>query len=426
MVDSIFFPFKVFVQCLTLVVLSGCSAVYYRMDHSLSEAKDLLTYDASESGKIYDGKGNLIGEYAVERSASFTLADLPPHVPQAFLSAEDKLFYEHEGVDLASFGGAIIGNYIRAQRGQRLAGGSTITMQVAKNLMLSNVQGVERKVAEIIQSLKLETLADKDRILEIYLNDVFFGERTKGLAAAANAYFAKPPQELTIAEAATLAAMPKSPVQFNPYRFPEASKERRDWIIGQMQENGHISDAEARHAQTMPLNLKRGVFDRTITHPYFTEEVRRSLDRVLGNEGFTQSGFRVEASMQPDLQVLAEETLRNGLIAYDRRYGWRGALGHIRDFTDPLRLAEQGDQEQRPVFGSGGSKTFASSISGRDFSLGPNHLLAFEDIEKPTALGNWDLALVVSLDRNAAGIRLQDGRLGQIPLSVLIPTNSYL
>ena len=411
--------------CLAYMVLAGCSAVYYRMGDSLSEVEDLLAYDTSESGKVYDTEGSLIGEYAIERSTSFTLDDLPTHVPQAFLAAEDKLFYNHDGVDLTSLAGAVIGNYARAQSGERLAGASTITMQVAKNLMLSNVDGIERKIAEIVQSLTLETITDKDRILEIYLADVFFGERTKGIAAAANVYFAKTPQELTIAEAATLAAMPKSPVQFNPYRFPDASKERRDWVIGQMLANEYISEAEAQDAVESPIVLKRGNFDRTIEHPYFTDEVRRSLDKVLGVGGFSQSGYRVEASLTPDLQILAEQTLRDGLVAYDRRYGWRGALGHISEFTGDVPATQEtapvggGVNAERPAFASGGTKAFLPSIGGSDFPLGPEHVLAFEDIDPPAALHAWQLAMVTALDDSVAGIRLQDGTLGQISLSSL-------
>ena len=198
------------------LIVSGCTGVYYRMGNSLGDVENLLSYDVANSAKIFDVNENLIGDYAIERAGDFTFADLPPHVTQAFLSAEDKLFYDHAGIDAASLVGAVIGNYSRFQRGHRLAGASTITMQVSKNLLLSNVRGIERKVGEVIQSLTLETISNKDHILEVYLNDVFFGERSKGISAAANAYFAKSPQDLTVAEAATLAALPKSPRLFNP------------------------------------------------------------------------------------------------------------------------------------------------------------------------------------------------------------------
>ena len=170
-------------------------------------------------------------------------------------------------------------------------------MQVAKNLLISDVRGVERKIAEVIQSLTLEALLPKDRILDIYLSHVFFGERSRGIAAASQTYFAKSPQDLSVAEAALLASLPKSPVQFNPYRFPEAALERRNWVIGQMQKNGYITQAEAQTAQNEPIKLKRGEFERTISYPYFTDEVRRSLDRVLGEGELCP--FRISCGFQP-------------------------------------------------------------------------------------------------------------------------------
>lgn len=391
----------------TVQILTGCSAVYYRMGGSLTPVDELLSYDTSQSGKVFSADGTLVGDYAVERSDGFKVTDLPPHVKNAFLAAEDKLFFEHDGVDLQSLIGAVIGNFTRAREGRRLAGASTITMQVAKNLMLSDVNGLERKFAEVVQSLQLESLSPKDRILEIYLSDVFFGERSKGLAAAANAYFAKSAVDLTIAEAAMLAALPKSPVQFNPYRFPEEALDRRNWIISQMLENEYISEEEAEIALAEKIVLKRGEFDRNITFPYFTNEVRRSLDAVLGDGGFAQSGYSVVSTMDPGMQAQAEQTLRDGLIAYDRRHGWRGALGHITDFL--------GDQDQEALaFGYGGTPATAPTRGDADFRLTPLHQLAFNQIDPPSSLHDWTLGMVTSIDTDVASFRMQDERVGQI------------
>src|SRR5205823_8730764 len=258
-------------------------------------------------------------------------------VIKAFLAAEDKNFYSHPGVDFEAMIRAGLMDVVRHFAGRRPVGASTITQQVAKNFLVGNELSVQRKIREALLSLKMEKVLSKERILELYLNEIYLGGGAYGVAAAALNYFNKSLGELTVEETAFLAALPKAPNNYNPQRFPEAAKERRDWVISRMVEDGYISADAAAAAAAVPLVTHRREEAQAIAAPYFAEEVRRELIARYGEKGLYEDGFSVRTSLDPALQIIADKALRDGLVNYDRRHGWRGPLTHIAGSPQELR-----------------------------------------------------------------------------------------
>lgn len=265
---------------------------------------------------------------------------IPDHVKEAFLSAEDKNFYNHPGVDISGLGRAILNNIQNLGSGRRPEGASTITQQVAKNFLLSSDQTIDRKIKEAILSFRIEQAYSKDKILEFYINEIFFGLNSYGIAAAALTYFNKSVTELNIAEAAYLAALPKGPSNYNPFRRTEAAIARRNWVIDRMAENHYISSVKAEDAKKMPLNISRrypGV--HLFASEYFSEEVRRQIINRYGEKALYEGGLSVRTSLDPHLQIYARKSLQSGLIDYDQRRGFRGPVAHISikdDWGKPL------------------------------------------------------------------------------------------
>ncbi|KIC43026.1 penicillin-binding protein [Ruegeria sp. ANG-R] len=303
-------------------------AVFWMYGRDLPSHESLAQYKPPTISRIYSGEGQLIDEFAQERRLFTPSEEIPDLVKQAFISAEDKNFYTHQGYDPRG----IIAAGVEAVRskGENVRGASTITQQVMKNFLLSGDRRAERKIKEIILATRLEDTLDKEQILELYMNEIFLGQNSYGVTAAAQTYFNKTLQELAPHEAAMLAAMPKAPSDYHPVRQKERLLNRRNYVLREMQQNGYIDQATYEAEVEMPLrSVQNGDFEsfRTALPPrdYFTDEIRRQLSEDFGEGEFFTGGFTVRASVDEEMQVEAAKALRTALQKYDRSRGkWRG------------------------------------------------------------------------------------------------------
>ncbi len=317
--------------CVLFLVVAAAVGVYLAgVSKDLPDYEVLNAYEPPVATRVHADNGALMVEYARERRLFLPIQAVPDRVKAAFLSAEDKNFYNHPGIDPAGLARAMVNNFQNLGSGRRPEGASTITQQVAKNFLLSNDQTIDRKVKEAILSFRIEQTYSKDKILELYLNEIFFGLNSYGIAGAALTYFGKAVTELTIAEAAYLAALPKGPNNYHPFRKEKAAIERRNWVIDRMVENGYVTQEDAEEAKQQPLGVQQR---RTGTHlfasDYFAEEVRRQLMEKYGDDALYEGGLSVRTSLDPKLQVLAREALQNGLVQYDERRGFHGPVDQI-------------------------------------------------------------------------------------------------
>jgi penicillin-binding protein 1A len=313
-------------------VLAGITVWYFGRD--LPDYKQLASYQPPIVSSVYAGDGRLLAQYATEKRIFVPVSAMTHLVTNAFVAAEDKDFYTHPGINFLSIARAALTDLTRLRENRRPVGASTITQQVAKNFLLGNEISLKRKIKEALVALRMEQVLSKQRILELYLNEIYLGRGSYGVAAASLTYFNKPLDQLDIAEAAFLAALPKAPNSYNPDRYPEAAKDRRDWVIDRMAEDGFITEAQAKTAKAEPLVVvKRSVSD-TARAPYFAEEVRRTLVARYGEKALYQGGLTVRTSLNPKLQAEANVALRHGLITYDRRHGWRGPVDHLKPGGD--------------------------------------------------------------------------------------------
>jgi penicillin-binding protein 1A len=347
----------------------------------LPDHQQLLTYQPASGTRLYAGDGSFMAEFATEHRIITPFKEIPPLVVHAFLAAEDRDFYNHNGVNPLAVLRAGFADVVRYGRGQRPLGASTITQQLVRHFLLTNEVSVSRKVKEALLAYRIENQLSKDRILEIYLNEIYFGSGAYGVAAAAETYFGKSLNDLTPAQAAFLAALPKAPSNYNPARHPEAAKARRDWVLDGMADEGWITAAAAATAKTQPLDA----LPRAQTEPgqagYFSEEVRRELVDRFGEKMVYEGGLTVRTSYVPAYQAMAEKGFHNGLVEYDRRHGWRGPVEH-----EPSAAAAQ---------------------------------TAIAALPDPAAMTSWRLAAVTSVDNGGANIALKGGGSGRIPLSEL-------
>lgn len=320
-----------------LAGIAGVAFIAYMINHysqGLPDYSQLKEYEPPIVSRIYAGDGRLLAEYAQERRVFIPIEIIPDHVKNAFISAEDKNFYEHKGVDFFAVARAVVINLKNRGSGRRLVGASTITQQVAKNFLLTNEVSYERKIKEAILAFRMEKALSKDQLLELYMNEIYLGQRAYGVAAAALTYFDKSLEDLSIAEAAYLAALPKAPNNYHPVRQHDAALARRNWVIGRMEEDGHITEGQAELAKASPLMMKEGDDSGIVSAPYFAEEVRREIVKKYGEDSLYKGGLAVRTSINPQLQELASQALREGLIAYDRRHGYRGPVTKIEEFDD--------------------------------------------------------------------------------------------
>jgi penicillin-binding protein 1A len=371
---------------LGLVGAMGALSVLYYFGRGLPDYAQLAKYEPPVVSRFYASDGRLFAEYATQKRIFVPIEAIPKRVIQTFLAAEDKNFYEHPGLDFFGILRAALVNLGQMGTNKRPKGASTITQQVAKNLLLSSISthaSYERKIKEAILAFRIENALSKDRILELYLNEIFLGAGSYGVAAAALNYFNKSLEELTIGEVAFLAGLPKAPSKYSPKHNYEAAKARRDWVITRMYEEGVITREEALSAKSEPLELKRPNPTHVVKADYFAEEVRRHVIAKYGETPLYQGGLTIRTTLDPRLQRIADWTLRKGLITYDRRHGWRGPLHHV----------------------------ILSDTSPETW------LAALAEIATPPGIGRWQLAIVLKVSDDGAKIGLKSGVIGNIPFS---------
>ena len=326
------FMFGTFVLAF-LAASAGAGFLIWQASRDLPDYESLANYEPPVMTRIHAHDGSLIAEFARERRIFVPINMIPKRVLGAFLSAEDHRFYEHGGLDLQGIARAVFAAVEAKLRGsnRRAQGASTITQQVAKNFLLTNERSIQRKIKEAILAIRIESAYSKDKILELYLNEIYLGMNSYGVGAAGLTYFNKELKDLDIEEAAYLAALPKAPNNYHPFRQKQKATERRDWIIGQMAENGYITREEAEAARKKPLTVNiRPTGAHISTAEFFAEEVRRTLLSRYGEDKLYGGGLSVRTTLDPHLQQIAKSALTAGLVRFDRRRsGWRGPVAKI-------------------------------------------------------------------------------------------------
>ena len=363
--------------------------VFWMYSADLPNHEQLAQYTPPTISRIYSGEGALIDEFAQERRLYATSDEIPEVVKAAFISAEDKNFYTHSGYDARGIAAAAYEAV--ATRGQTVRGASTITQQVMKNFLLSGDRTGERKIKEIILATRIEETLSKDEILELYLNEIFLGQNSYGVTAAAQTYFNKTLDELDLHEAAFLAALPQAPSNYHPVRAHDRVLARRNWVLGQMLENGYITQEEHDAARAEPLHTVQGgevpSFRASLPpRDYFTDEIRRQLSDSFGEEEFFGGGLSIRATVEPDLQKSAARALRRGLEQYDRNQGvWRG--------TDQIIPEEE----------LGSEESWRAALASANV---------------PRDIDGWHAAVVLSTEGDSARIGIEDiDEPGTIPAS---------
>ena len=360
---------------------AGAAAALYafqRYGHDLPDHRMLAGYEPPVATRIYAADGSPLAEFATQKRAFVPIEAIPLLLRQAFLAAEDRSFYSHFGIDPVGILRASVANVRAIGQGRRLQGASTITQQVAKNFLLTGEVSWERKIREAILALRIEGALDKDRIFELYLNEIYLGFGSYGVAAAALNYFDKALDELTLAEAAYLAALPKAPNNYHPTKRHRAAIERRNWVIARMAEEGFVGEDEAAAARAEGLVPAGSSSRQWASAAYAVEEIRREIVDRYGGRALYEGGLHVRATVDPRLQDAARRALREGLSRYDRRHGWRG----------PLAAVTLGDD-------------WAQVLGGLDL---------------PGDLAPWRPAVVLGMNEAAAVIGFADGSTGLILL----------
>jgi penicillin-binding protein 1A len=377
---KLFLGFAILMLVALVAVGGGVYYIFHRYGSDLPDYHQLADYAPPTVTRVHAGDGRLLAEYATEKRVFVPINAIPRRVINAFLAAEDKSFYEHSGVDFRSVFRAAITNLVNLGSDRRPVGASTITQQVAKNFLLSGELSYERKIREAILAFRIEKAFTKDQILELYLNEIYLGVGSYGVAAAALNYFNKSLDELTIGEAAFLGALPKAPNNYNPMRYHKAAVERRNWVIKRMLEDGRITQEEADSALAETLVVRDRSAAEVAEADYFAEDVRRQLVGLFGEQSLYNGGLSVRTTLDPDLEVIADQALQEGLIAYDRRHGWRGPVAHI----DPT------------------TSEWASALGALDIVGGRD---------------TWRLALVGTVGKTSVQVGFADGTRGIVPFA---------
>ncbi len=368
---------------LLAVMVSVGLFIFVRYGQDLPKYDHLTDYEPPMMSRLYTSDAQLLQEYATERRLFVPFHQIPDLVKKAFMAAEDRHFYYHFGIDIIGTFRAFLTNTLSNSWNNRPSGASTITQQVAKNFLVGNERSFDRKIKEAILAMRLEYTLPKDRIFELYLNQIYMGSGTYGVAAAALVYFDKELDELTVDEAAFLAALPKAPTTLTKTEDVSRAKARRDWVIDRMLQEDMIGLDEAEEAKNQSLSFKR-YREKPVKADYFTDAVRRELLQKIGNTSIKQGGLTVRTTMNVTLQEQAEKSLKKGLIAYDRRHGWRGAFTKIS--LDPK-------QKNQPWQAD------------------------LKKIQKPTGSGDWEHVVILDLEATQAKIGFSNGATGYLPLS---------
>ena len=319
---------NILIISLSFILLLGILifSILWSYSSNIPDYKFLKNYKPPVSSKVYSGDGQLVADFSSEKRIFVPFNSIPKNVINSFLSAEDKNFFSHPGVDAKGVLRAIVNNIFNIISSKRLEGASTITQQVAKNFLLSNEISLNRKIKEAILAFRIERALSKERILELYLNQIYLGSGAYGVAAASLEYFDKSIKDLNYTESALLAALPKAPSKYNPYRNIELAKFRRNLVLKNLLENKYIDKKEYDKLVIEKINLKKSEKIYLEDAQYYIEDIRKSIiDRLTYDKVYNQ-GFNINTPINLEFQRVATETLRNGLISYDKRKGWRGAL----------------------------------------------------------------------------------------------------
>ena len=352
----------------------------WAFSNNLPDYKYLKNYKAPVSSKIYSGNGELIQDFSSERRIFIPYNSIPKIVINSFLSAEDKNFFDHPGIDAKGVLRAIIKNISNIINSKRLEGASTITQQVAKNFLLSNEVSLKRKLKEAILAFRIERSLSKERILELYLNQIYLGQGSYGIAAASLEYFDKSIDELNYEEAALLAALPKAPSRYNPYKNKKIAKFRRDLVLKNLFENKYIDENIFNELKNKDINLKKRKKIFLEDSRYYVEEVRKDIINQLGYDKVYKDGLNIKTPLSLNLQEIASNVLRNGIENYDRRNGWRGSIKNI-------------------------------NLSNKNWQS-----ILKNNLEKKIG---WKLARIIRVDGNVLKIETEEDKIGEINLSRL-------
>jgi len=319
------------ISIISLVIISSLFiSILWKYSPDLPSYNKILEYKPDLASRLYSSDGILLKSYHREERIFVPIERIPSNLINAFLASEDKKFYSHIGIDLIAIIRAGIVNIISIFNDQKLIGASTITQQVVKNLLLTNEVSFERKIKEILLSIRVENILSKNQILELYLNDIYLGFRSYGVAAASLNYFNKSIHELELHEVAFLASLPKAPNNYNPIKYYENAIKRRNWVIDRMYENGFINASDLIH-KNKPITVLERTKKIYSDADYFYEEIRKYLYSAYGKEKLFSEGLIVKTSIDTNLQSIADQSLVNGLLKYDKRHGWRGALINLND-----------------------------------------------------------------------------------------------
>ena len=327
MLKFINFSLKFVIIFFTAVVFFTFSTLWY-FSIGLPDYKKLSNYQPPISSRVYSEDSKLIAEYALEKRLFIPYESIPDKVINAFLSAEDKNFFSHPGVDAKGILRAIIKNIKNISQNKRLEGASTITQQIAKNFLLTNEVSIKRKIKEAILAFRIERAYTKERILELYLNQIYLGQGTYGIAAASLEYFDKSIKELDYSEAALLAALPKAPSKYNPYKYPDIAKFRRNLVLENLEDNNFITKNQLENFKNSKLKLKKRKIEILNEANSYTEEVRKTVKNIYGFEKLYSQGLSVSTPLKINYQIQALKSLRKGIEDYDRRQGWRGSIAN--------------------------------------------------------------------------------------------------
>lgn len=382
---------KAFIRIFSLVLLLTIAgslvilALLYYVNKSLPDHTTLKNYNPPVLSRIFASDGRLIGEHAQEKRIFVPYEYIPRKVIHAFLAAEDQNFFYHHGIDIISIIRAAITNVLSS--GKRPGGASTITQQVARNFFLTNEVSLMRKLKEAILAIRIEQVLSKERIIEIYLNQIFLGNRSYGVAAAALRYFNKSLENLTIPEIAFLAGLPKAPSTYNPLRNPQQAVVRRNWVIERLWKTGMITEDENKLYSSYPIELAKRDETEIVHADYFQETVRRELLDTIGEEEFYGGGLFIKTSLDTRLQNICNEVFSKALLELDKKHGWRGPLRNIPEvISNPTDI-----------------KYWMEFLHQVDIDYVPN---------------GWQLALVTNLEDNQTTVITEAGG-GLIPMETM-------
>ena len=317
-----------------LIMFVAVIAILWAFSNKLPDYKFLKSYKPPVSSKVYAGEGQLVSDFSKEKRIFVPYDAVPPKVINSFLSAEDKNFFSHPGVDAKGVIRATINNISNVIYSKRLEGASTITQQVAKNFLLSNEVSINRKIKEAILAFRIERALSKKRILELYLNQIYLGQGAYGIASASLEYFNKPISELNYAEAALLAALPKAPSKYNPYKNPELAKFRRNLVLKNLLDNNYLKNKDYIKLINTKIELKKRKKIFLEDTRYYVEDIRKYVVDKFGFEKVYKKGLNIKTPLNLELQKIATVSIRKGLEKYDRRKGWRGPLTNKKNLDD--------------------------------------------------------------------------------------------